>query len=134
MNSYVMEKYRISILHFNCLEYEDLLNNKKMIIDIDLRDKYKIVSLDCLSNWDVPYENEIIDEEIKLELVNNIYSFLCNNFGKKYVINTLDKYFGIKFFFINPFYYLSRYLHQKQTRKLIQKKHEKLRDQKLYRL
>lgn len=126
-----MEKYRISIPHFNCLKYEDLLTNKTMIIDIDLRDKYKIVSTDCLSHWDVPYENEILDEEKKLEVVNNIYSFLCNNFGKRYIINSLDKHYRIYLFLKNPFYYLFKYFHQKNTKKLIQKKHDGLKRYKL---
>ncbi len=117
-----MEKYKISIPHFYCLKYEDLITNKIMIIDIDLRDKYQVLSLDCLSHWNTPYENEILDKEIQLEIINNIYTFLCNKFGTKYVINTLDKYHRIRFFFRNPIYYFSKYLHKQYTKKLIQKK------------
>lgn len=122
-----MTNYRISIPHFYCLKYEDLLSNKTMIVDIDLRDKYKIVSLDCLSHWEIPYENEILDEKTKLEILNNVYHFLCIKFGKRYVINTVKKYYAIYFFLVNPFYFFEYLFYQKQTKKLIENKHAKLR-------
>ena len=66
--------YKIEVPHFYCLEYYEV--EKKMIIEMDFRESYFILKKNIITHWEPPYQNEIISDEKKREILNNVYEFL----------------------------------------------------------
>lgn len=69
-----MEKYNIKVPHFYCMEYYE--NNKKMIIQMDFREARFLLNKDLITNWEEPYENELISESDKERILLNVREFL----------------------------------------------------------
>lgn len=77
------EKFEIKIPHFYCLEYIE--GEKKMTIEIDFRDTAIYLSSDLIEKWEAPHNEEIVDEQKKVEIINNISNYLKNIKGFKNV-------------------------------------------------
>ena len=118
-----METYKITIPHFYCIKYEDFVEHKTMLLEVDLRDKYKIISVDCVKHWEPPYQNEVICDEKKNVIITNVFYYLKNHFGKRYVINYTHMDSKILLFLKYPFYYLSCYFSNKKINRLLNQKH-----------
>ena len=78
-----MEKYKIVIPHFYCLVYSE--GARKITLEIDFREPEIVLSENMICNWDEPYDDEIISEEDKIRILNNIYSYLLSNNSKERV-------------------------------------------------
>lgn len=76
-----MHKYQIKIPHFYCLEY--LEDNKIMTLDIDFRDPIIYLNTSLITKWNQPQQNDPIDNQNKVEIINNIYEYLVNIRGFK---------------------------------------------------
>ena len=118
-----MENYNISIPHFYCIKYEDFNEKKSVLLEIDLRDKYKILSKESITRWEAPYQNEIISEEKKLTIINNVSKYLIKRFGKKNIINSDLKESRILFFLKYPNYCISIFFSNLKLKLLLKKKH-----------
>lgn len=118
-----MENYKITIPHFYCIKYEDFIEHKTMLLEVDLWDKYKIISPNCVKHWEPPYQDEIICDEKKDVIINNVFDYLVNQFGKRNVINYAQSESKILFFFKHPFYYLFCCFSNKKIKKLLDEKH-----------
>lgn len=69
-----MEKYNIKVPHFYCMEYYE--NDKKMIIEMDFRETRFFLDKSLITNWEEPYENELISESDKERILLNVREFL----------------------------------------------------------
>ncbi len=47
-----------------------------MKVEMDFRESYFVLSKKIITKWEPPHDNEIIDENKKKEILNNIYEFL----------------------------------------------------------
>lgn len=70
-------EYKIRIPHFYCLEYYE--GNKKMVLDIDFREKQIVLSRDMIKNWENPYGNISLQDEEKSRILENIRNYLLKN-------------------------------------------------------
>lgn len=70
-------EYKIRIPHFYCLEYYE--GNKKMVLDIDFREKQIVLSRDMIKNWENPYENITLQDKEKRRILENIRNYLLKN-------------------------------------------------------
>ena len=64
------KSYEIKVLHYHCMEYYE--DNKKLIIDIDLRDPKMYLNKELIEYWEAPYENINIDEQHKKHILENL--------------------------------------------------------------
>ena len=64
------KSYEIKVPHFYYMEYYE--GDKRMIIDIDLRDPKIYLHKKLIGNWEVPYENINIDEQHKRLILENL--------------------------------------------------------------
>lgn len=74
-----MQKVKINIPHFYCLEYTE--NNKKLIIDIDFRETKIFVGKSLIKKWEKPYDDEKISEEERDKIYNNIKEYLLKSYS-----------------------------------------------------
>jgi len=66
-----MEKnYYIKIPHFYSFEYYE--GDKKMVIELDFRDKILYLDADMITKWEKPFDDLEISREGKLRILNNI--------------------------------------------------------------
>lgn len=66
-----MEKdYYIKIPHFYSFEYYD--GDKKMVIELDFRDRILYLDADMITKWEKPFDDLEISHEEKLRILNNI--------------------------------------------------------------
>lgn len=77
-------KYKIEVPHFYCLEYFE--GQKKMAIEMDFRENYFILNNSLITTWEPPYQNEIINENKKREILHNIYDFLLTKTIPSHII------------------------------------------------
>ena len=49
------KEYSIVVPHFYCLEYSE--DDKKLIVDMDFREGYFVLSPQLITHWEKPYEN-----------------------------------------------------------------------------
>ena len=75
--------YTITIPHFYCLEYSE--QDKIMNVDIDFRDSIIYLNTCIISNWNPPHDSIILNENEKVDILNNIYNYLVNIRGFKNV-------------------------------------------------
>lgn len=81
--------YSILIPHFYSLEYYE--DNRKMIIEIDFRDKPLYLDLSIINKWEDPYQTIEVTEDEKIRILNNIKDFLIHErgFTKVFIINKI---------------------------------------------
>jgi hypothetical protein len=66
-----MEKdYYIKIPHFYSFEYYE--GDKKMVIELDFRDRILYLDADMITKWEKPFDDLEISHEEKLRILNNI--------------------------------------------------------------
>lgn len=66
--------YKIKVPHFYCLEYFE--GDKKLVVEMDFRESRFELNKDIITKWEPPYQNEIINNDDKREILKNIYDFL----------------------------------------------------------
>ena len=64
------KSYEIKAPHYHCMEYYE--DDKKMIIDIDLRDSKMYLNKELIENWEAPNKNINIDEQHKKQILENL--------------------------------------------------------------
>ena len=118
-----MDDYKISSPHFYCIKYDDFYENKTLFLEIDLRDKYKVLSKNFIKNWEPPFQNEIISEEKKNTIINNVTNYLINRFGKRNIINLDLRESRIVFFLRYPVYCITSFFSDVKLKRLLKQKH-----------
>ena len=68
--------YRIEVTHFYCFEYYE--GTKKMIVEMDFREPFYILSKKLIKHWEPPYQDEILDNEDKERMLSNIHKYLLS--------------------------------------------------------
>jgi hypothetical protein len=80
-----MEKdYYIKIPHFYSFEYYE--GDKKMIIELDFRDRILHLDIDLITKWEEPFDDLEISREEKLRILNNIRECLLERWRPEEVI------------------------------------------------
>lgn len=74
-----MNKFKIDIPHFYCLEY--IVNDKKLIVSLDFREKKAFLGRSLIKNWVPPNDKEIISIQETDKILLNIKQYLID---KKY--------------------------------------------------
>lgn len=74
-----MQKVKINIPHFYCMEYTE--DNKKLIIDIDFRESKIFIGKSLIKKWEKPYDDEKISEERRDEIYKNIKEYLLKSYN-----------------------------------------------------
>lgn len=69
-----MNMYEIHVPHFYCMEYSE--DEHTMDIEIDFREDYFLLNKTLITHWKKPYDNEMISDEKKVEILKNIYEYL----------------------------------------------------------
>jgi len=54
-----------------------------MTLDIDFRDPIIYLNTSLITKWNQPQQNDPIDNQNKVEIINNIYEYLVNIRGFK---------------------------------------------------
>ena len=80
----MMDKIRIDIPHFYCLEYVE--GNKKMNIDIDFREFPIYFEKSLIQNWEMPYSREEISDKKREEIYQNIKKYLLERYKPEDII------------------------------------------------
>lgn len=62
--------YSINVNHFYSFEYCE--GDKKMVIDLDFRDRFLILTPTLITKWQEPYESLEISYEDKLSVLSKI--------------------------------------------------------------
>lgn len=70
----IEKTYKINVPHFYCLEYSE--GDKKLIVEMDFRESHFELNKEIITKWEPPYQNEIITDDDKREILENIYDFL----------------------------------------------------------
>jgi len=84
-----MEKdYYIKIPHFYSFEYYE--GDKKMIIELDFRDRILHLDIDLITKWEKPFDNLEISREEKLRILSNIRECLLERWRPEEVIIDVD--------------------------------------------
>lgn len=71
------KEYSISIPRSNCLEYCE--GNKKMFVEVDLREKTFDLSLNMITHWEKPYDDIEIGLDKKKDSFIRFF-YLCFSF------------------------------------------------------
>jgi hypothetical protein len=64
------KSFYIKVPHFYSLEYFE--GDKKMVIEIDFRDRILYLDKDLITSWEKPFNDLEINREEKLQILNNI--------------------------------------------------------------
>ncbi len=83
-----MSEYRIEVPHFYCLEYYE--EEKKMIVEMDFREDYFLLSSQLITHWEKPYESIEIKESDKKRILQNIRKFLLTKTIPTHIIMKND--------------------------------------------
>ncbi|HWQ51395.1 MAG TPA: hypothetical protein VN369_06270 [Terriglobales bacterium] len=76
--------YYIKVPHFYSFEYYEV--DKKMIIELDFRDRILYLTPTMLTKWEKPFDNLEISHEEKLRILNNIRECLLDRWRPEEVI------------------------------------------------
>jgi len=80
----VGKNYYIKIPHFYSFEYYE--GDKKMIIELDFRDKILYLTPTMITRWEKPFNDLKISREEKLIILNNIRECLLEKWRPEEVI------------------------------------------------
>lgn len=78
------KNYYIKIPHFYSFEYYE--GDKKMIIELDFRDKILYLTPTMITRWEKPFNDLKISREEKLIILNNIRECLLEKWRPEEVI------------------------------------------------
>ena len=70
------KEYTIKIPHFYCMEYYE--DNKRIVIDIDMRDTVLYLHPGLIEHWESPYEKVEIEFHDKIRILHNIRDYLLS--------------------------------------------------------
>ena len=76
--------YTVTIKHFYQVEYSE--DEKIMSVEVDLRESTLQIGIRCITNWNAPFDSEVLDMEKKKTIAENIGTYLKNTQHKNYVI------------------------------------------------
>ncbi len=76
--------YYIKIPHFYSFEYYQ--GTKKMIIELDFRDRVLYLDTDLITKWEKPFETMEISHEEKLKILHNIRECLLERWRPEEVV------------------------------------------------
>lgn len=79
-----MDKIKISIPHFYCLEYIE--GNKKMNIEIDFREFPIYLEKSSIQNWEIPYNGEKIPDKKREEIYQNVKKYLLERYAAEDIV------------------------------------------------
>lgn len=80
---YKFNNYSIAVPHFYCLEYYE--NDKKMIIEVDFRERYFFLNLRLITHWESPYEHIEIGMDERKRILHNIREFLLTKTSSNHI-------------------------------------------------
>ena len=76
--------FYIQVPHFYSFEYYE--GNKKMIVELDFRDRVLYLETSLLKNWEKPYEDIVLSHEEKIRILKNIRECLLERRDPEEVI------------------------------------------------
>lgn len=69
-----MKDYFIEIPHFYSFVYHE--GDKKMVVELDFRDRVLYLATSLLTKWEEPFEELEISYEKKIQMLHNIREYL----------------------------------------------------------
>ena len=76
-----MNEYRIELPHIYQIEYIE--GEKRMLVEVDLREPVITYGKSLLNGWEEPFENVPISSYERTRIYLNILEYLVERFGKE---------------------------------------------------